>query len=431
MITIIVIVIIYIYISEISTITYHSLFIICVPIYCRYRWRALMHSAERNGLVCIRMSAIDGQRVSTSEFTQGISIGSTNTNINSDGRSTSNSSSSSSSSSSNSTTQLIHSIPESDVALYWDSTLNNRFDSKCVLNKVTPMTQSERACAASHLKVWRTINKLRTQYFNKICCPSAECVNINDNILLNQNNGCNQDGYNANTNNANNNINNSTQASLSQTTMDVVSSNPPLVNDNINDHINININELNIAMEMFTECYLGGGWKLLSPSHNHHTHTSTHTHTHTSSSSQHTSIPSTSSHHSPSQESNMNLFFHSEWTIDSDWYLILEDDASFTHHINSSTSCLGSDFLEQINELLQHYIPDDFDICYLGHVCSKLGKLITINKYIAKPDYLWQLHGYILRGRAIPKLLSYLPIFAPVDNFISQLILDGVLKVIA
>jgi GR25 family glycosyltransferase involved in LPS biosynthesis len=48
-------------------------------------------------------------------------------------------------------------IPERDVALTWDTTLNSQFDSQCAAMHEVAMTASERACAASHLKVWREI----------------------------------------------------------------------------------------------------------------------------------------------------------------------------------------------------------------------------------------------------------------------------------
>lgn len=35
------------------------------------------------------------------------------------------------------------------------------------------------------------------------------------------------------------------------------------------------------------------------------------------------------------------------------------------------------------------------------------------------------LHAYVLRGRAVDILLAALPINAPVDNFIAELIHDG------
>jgi len=51
-------------------------------------------------------------------------------------------------------------IPDSDVSRNWDSTLNSQFDSNCPPNQSVMSTASERACAASHLRVWRTIARI-------------------------------------------------------------------------------------------------------------------------------------------------------------------------------------------------------------------------------------------------------------------------------
>lgn len=51
-------------------------------------------------------------------------------------------------------------IPETDVGLTWDSTVNAKFDARCVVNPAVIATASERACAASHLKTWRYIASL-------------------------------------------------------------------------------------------------------------------------------------------------------------------------------------------------------------------------------------------------------------------------------
>jgi hypothetical protein len=48
-------------------------------------------------------------------------------------------------------------IPESDVQLTWDSTVNSKFDARCAPNPAVIATASERACAASHLQTWRYI----------------------------------------------------------------------------------------------------------------------------------------------------------------------------------------------------------------------------------------------------------------------------------
>lgn len=58
---------------------------------------------------------------------------------------------------------LVKAVPDSDVARMWDSTLNSSFDSYCIANKAQPLTDSERACAASHVLTWRTVQALRAQ----------------------------------------------------------------------------------------------------------------------------------------------------------------------------------------------------------------------------------------------------------------------------
>jgi hypothetical protein len=58
-------------------------------------------------------------------------------------------------------------IPESDVSWYWDSTLNSKFDDKCVPDRKLKLSDSERACAASHLSIWRTIAQMRRCFLGK------------------------------------------------------------------------------------------------------------------------------------------------------------------------------------------------------------------------------------------------------------------------
>ena len=55
---------------------------------------------------------------------------------------------------------LYSDIPEADVQLTWDSTLHAKFDTRCNANTAVIATPSERACAASHLRVWRTIAEI-------------------------------------------------------------------------------------------------------------------------------------------------------------------------------------------------------------------------------------------------------------------------------
>lgn len=51
-------------------------------------------------------------------------------------------------------------VPESDVTVNWNTSLNCLFDAKCVSNTVIALTNTERACAMSHLTVWKAIHRL-------------------------------------------------------------------------------------------------------------------------------------------------------------------------------------------------------------------------------------------------------------------------------
>lgn len=103
-----------------------------------------------------------------------------------------------------------------------------------------------------------------------------------------------------------------------------------------------------------------------------------------------------------------------------DWYLILEDDAVVAPEYREPVR-----FRRRLTELLVA-VPTDWDILYLGHAASSRGKGKALSGGLfCKPSYLWQLHGYVLRGRAVDKLLSLLPIRGPVDNFMASLVFDG------
>ena len=87
------------------------------------RWKMLLRTSEQHGIVPIRISAVDGLDMSIS-------------------------------------------IPISDVSKIWDTTLNASFDNHCLEYIAQSMTDSERACAASHLMVWRLISKFRKTTIN-------------------------------------------------------------------------------------------------------------------------------------------------------------------------------------------------------------------------------------------------------------------------
>lgn len=156
---------------------------------------------------------------------------------------------------------------------------------------------------------------------------------------------------------------------------------------------------LNDSSHLFASCNLGGGWSCIN-----------------------LDIDSNKDHH-PSHLQTTGF------GANDDWYLILEDDANIP--TLPSHGYTQSDFRAKLSEIIHMYTPSDFDILYLGYSSSAACKMTNINKVVVKPSYLWSLHAYVLRGRAVNKLLSQLPIRAPVDKFIASLVLDGHLQAYA
>jgi GR25 family glycosyltransferase involved in LPS biosynthesis len=216
---------------------------------------------------------------------------------------------------------LIHEcVSEKYVSHVWDSTQNNGFDPTCIVNEATPLTPSERCCAASHLAAWLVIQHLREHRANG--------------QSKRQGHGALEEGGG---------VLGDTLRSCAQ------------------------------AQLAFDLCRAGGGWDPLTPA--------------------------------------MGL---------DDWYLILEDDAVVAPEYREPVR-----FRRRLTELLVA-VPTDWDILYLGHAASSRGKGKALSGGLfCKPSYLWQLHGYVLRGRAVDKLLSLVPIRGPVDNFMASLVFDG------
>ena len=291
------------------------------------------------------------------------------------------------------------SVLESDVSLYWNSTLNSTFDSKCTVNASTPMTASERACAASHLRVWRHISLLRENMFR----TSTQRTQTGDsrhsskselNLEVNQNI------------NGNKNENLETEADISNTENKIKNN-----SENRNDS-----DFLTISKETFRFCRMGGGWVQVIPQATGGVESQNRRNKKKKVSDFGNKIPENIGCTSVSNEMDEK----------NDWYLIFEDDADVTNNI-------GSDGFQSIlNRLIKQKIPHDFDICYLGHVIPRnCNKRFFRGGDIIEPSYVWCLHAYLLRGKAINILLNNLPINAPVDNFIAQLLYDGTLKVTA
>ena len=82
-------------------------------------------------------------------------------------------------------------------------------------------------------------------------------------------------------------------------------------------------------------------------------------------------------------------------------------------------------FRKRLTQLIAK-MPTDWDILYLGHAASGKGKGEPVEGGLFyRALYVWQLHGYVVRGRALGKLIDSLPIAAPVDNHVAKLVYSG------
>lgn len=121
----------------------------------------------------------------------------------------------------------------------------------------------------------------------------------------------------------------------------------------------------------------------------------------------------------------MSLRSHSQWI--NGYFLVMEDDIEIKLTQPGGGFGDGKSFLVKLRELTQA-LPKDTDICYLGYILPKGAEVKRGKKYI-KPTYLWQLHAYLLSASGAKKLLSHLPVNAPVDNFVASLIHENMLTV--
>ena len=245
------------------------------------------------------------------------------------------------------------------------------------------MTASERACAASHLRVWRHIALLRENMFKS---PTQRTQTLDSR--------------------------NSSKTELNPKSTDNTDN---IEISNVAEKENTcDVDFLTISKETFRFCRMGGGWVQVLPQVTGGVESQNRKNKKNKVSDLGTKIPEVVGYSSVSNE----------MCEKNDWYLIFEDDADVTNNI-------GSDGFQSIlNRLIKQKIPSDFDICYLGHVIPKnCNKRFFRGGDIIEPSYAWCLHAYLLRGKAINILLNNLPINAPVDNFIAQLLFDGTLKV--
>ena len=247
---------------------------------------------------------------------------------------------------------LSDNIPPEVVVLTWDSTTNNLFDKKCVVNVATPMTPSERACAASHVMVWKLIGEC----FANGSSPTSSISSVTSSSIIK----------------------------------------PSAHNNNKIPRLWINfprpryqkkaveeserVSRIDVVRKILTT---NGGGRIAN----------------------------------------------------SQAFLVLEDDAMIittqpkrkgkNRQLNSR-KLLRKDFLDRL-EIIHELLPADFDICYLGYAGRTLKK--KVKKIFVRPKYVWQLHAYLLSPKGAMKLLSFLPVSAPVDNFIAKLTLDNILEV--
>jgi GR25 family glycosyltransferase involved in LPS biosynthesis len=279
-----------------------------------------------------------------------------------------------------------------DICQTWDSTLNHEYDRMCYLSHDVPMTQSERACAASHVRAWRRIASIRHALYN---------VNL-------PNNGLHDEGTD--------------------------SSGSVFENDEIQqleeekDYERAGISLAAATEALYRVTVSGGGCEPYvgsNPVRNNSNliwprsySTPPPSSTTSSNASSNRTIANTSSNHNTGP--------------DFDWYLILEDDASLSPEITKEPL----HFKRILSQCLQS-VPDDWDMLYLGYAASKKGRGPMVNKSACgmtgmprsismfHARYMWQLHGYLLRGKAVHKLLDQLPVKGPVDNFIASLTYDN------
>lgn len=261
------------------------------------------------------------------------------------------------------------SVPLTDVAATWDSTLDASFSPYCEANTEVHLTPSERACAASHLRVWRSIARLRQ------CVPAL--------------------------------LGRKQAPTVPSTGQSITSPREQATAD-----------ELSIAAAQVYACsFYGGGWKLRSPAP-----------AQAPSSSSLSSKLSSTAPALPSTPFSPRAGSAIVSEDIGDWYLVLEDDAKFVQAASSPVV----DFAAVVTRIVLDKVPPDFDIVYLGHVIPSRALQQSAGARrsgIVKVNYAWKLHAYVLRGRAVEMLLQRLPICAPVDKFIAQLIHENYLQV--
>jgi GR25 family glycosyltransferase involved in LPS biosynthesis len=267
----------------------------------RDRWRKFVLANERMGVNAIRVCAVDGASYVSVDSDEGMSR------------------------------SLNNLVPETDVLSFWDSTLNNQFDSGCMVNTHTPLTPAERACATSHLKVWRAIAGIRARL--GLGAPQTRQDQAVDHV------GCTSAGMKG----------------------------------------------MDLAHCVYAMYHRETTFR--------------------------------------KKRSMVDLSSSEE----QDYYLVFEDDAAVP-------LAKQAGFRKDV-ALLMRKLPIHVDILYLGGAVPKRANgfkcKFACDKLFNQVNYIWMLHAYIIRGRAVDILLSNLPIHSPVDNFLASLIYQNQLVVSA
>lgn len=234
-------------------------------------------------------------------------------------------------------------IPESDVLLTWDSTLNSKFDARYLANKAVACTATERACAASHLRAWRAIAASRG--FKSSRSKASEAL---------------------------------VKASSRKSTggsepVQLVTTSPETIYKTL-----LQLQKAARGVPTGTR--------------------------------------------PPSDDAADSYLYPQEGT---DYYIVLEDDVAFPQQ-----SLVD---LRATVRALMRALPADVDVLYLSGVLPKDNPHFKLTHKKDEPfygiNYAWTLQAYVLRPRAVEVLLSKLPIWAPVDNFVASLIYNEELKV--